>query len=122
MAWAEKEGVLKGVSGTVTEDGWCDNGCFQFGDLTPQGKYTAKQNIPFKAMMDDSHLYDEDAQVFWIQGSYDLRDQRCAPQDSDLCLLNLNSETGALNSAKWTNWTIYKCIKDIFIFSLLQLN
>jgi len=91
MAWIQREDILKGVSATVTEDGWCSDGCFQFGSLSTSGNYNSVQNIPFKAM-----------------GSYDLRQQTCAPSDSDECLLALDATTGALVSAMWTNWTVYR--------------
>lgn len=35
--------------------------------------YTALQNVPFKAAMDDTHYLDEDANIFYVQASYDLR-------------------------------------------------
>jgi len=105
---SESEGELRGVSGTVTSSGFCDDGCFVYGDLNTEGEYTQQQLVPFKAMMDDSHYLDAEGESFWIQGSYDLRDNPCAPEDSDMCLLNLDGTTGALNSATYTNWTIYK--------------
>jgi hypothetical protein len=45
-----------------------------------------------------------------VQASYDLRDaaKRCAPVNSDECLLSLNAETGELLTSQWTNWTVYK--------------
>ena len=41
--------TLKGVSGTVTESGLCDDGCFQFGVLkTLTGVYLPLENVLFK--------------------------------------------------------------------------
>jgi len=108
MAWSNSKSALEGVSGTVTEGGFCFDGCFQYGSLTTGGKYSPGKLLPFKAMMDDSHYLDESTKTFWIQGSYDLRTNPCAPVNSDLCLLELDVATGSLKSAVWTNWTIYK--------------
>ena len=102
---------LRGLSATVTESGYCDDGCFRYGTMALSGHYSAGPTIPFKAILDDSHYFDPQAKRFWVQGSYDLREdgKRCAPNDTDECLLQLNSETGALISAKGpTNWTAYK--------------
>jgi len=108
MAWSTQKSLLQGVSGTVTEDGYCSDGCFQFGSLTQDGSYSTLDNIPFKAIMDDSHFLDESTNTFWIQGSYDLRDASCGPSDDDQCLLAIDSNTGNLTSAMYTNWTVYK--------------
>jgi len=108
MAWSNQISALEGLSGTVTENGFCWDGCFQYGSLTTDGTYTPGKNIPFKAVMDDSHFLDESSNTYWVQASYDLRAQTCAPADSDLCLLSLDSTTGSLKNAVWTNWTIYK--------------
>jgi len=84
--------------------------------------------------MDDSHFLDESRNMYWVQGSYDLRVQTCGPLDSvyppnpfilfyfissnkkryllnnykSLCLLAVNSKTGALAYSIYTNYTIYK--------------
>eukprot|EP01116_Phalansterium_solitarium_P011733 TRINITY_DN2749_c0_g3_i1.p1 TRINITY_DN2749_c0_g3~~TRINITY_DN2749_c0_g3_i1.p1 ORF type:complete len:352 (+),score=147.19 TRINITY_DN2749_c0_g3_i1:124-1179(+) len=108
MQYVASEQALKGVSGTVTQDGFCDDGCFQYGDLTTKGKYTKQQLVPFKAVLDDSHYYDESRGIYWIQASYDLRDTICGHVDSDECLLALDATSGALKSAVYTNFTVYK--------------
>jgi len=60
-------------------------------------------------MLDDSHYFDATSNILWVQGSYDLRTaNRCAPADEDECLLQIDTNTGNLISAMWTNWTIYK--------------
>jgi hypothetical protein len=110
MAWSSSKSYLQGVSGTVTENGYCSDGCFQFGNLELDGTYTAVQNIPYRAMMDDSHFLDESTNTFYIQASYDLRseDQWCNPDNTQLCMLQIDSQSGDLKSWKFTNWTIYK--------------
>jgi len=104
--------MLKGVTPTVEEDGFCFDGCFAWGQMNvPSGKYQKVQDIPFKAMLDDSHFVDLDNHKFWIQASYDLRDASaaCAPKQSDECLLSIDSQTGALLSSVFTpNFTVYK--------------
>jgi len=107
MQWSEDDNQLLGVSATVTEDGLCSDGCFEFGKLSLDGKYTALSNILFKEIADDVSLYDSSSSSFWIQGGYDLRDNPCAPEDSDECLLLIDSTTGNLTQATFTNWTIY---------------
>lgn len=114
MVYVEKflGNSLKGVSVTAEESGFCEMGCFAYGSVQiTNGKYQKLNDIPFKAAMDDSHYYDASTKTFYIQASYDLRDpsEWCAPSDSDLCLLALDSDTGKLKSALYTaNFTIYK--------------
>ena len=36
------------------------------------------------------------------------KNKRCGPYDYSLCLLTLDSQTGALQSAVYTNYTVYK--------------
>jgi len=108
MAYSDQDNVLVGVSGTVTEDGFCSNGCYQYGTLTLDGSYSAQQNIPFRAVMDDSHIYDSQNNIYWAQFSYDLRTNPCAVNDSDLCMVALDATTGALISANYTDFTVYK--------------
>jgi len=101
---------VKGLTGTVETSGYCFDGCFAIGQLeVPGGQYKKIQDIPFKAMLDDSHYFDPTSNILWVQGSYDLRtSNRCAPADEDECLLQIDTNTGNLLSAMWTNWTIYK--------------
>jgi len=98
------------LTATVETSGYCFDGCFAFSQLeVPGGQYKKIQDIPFKAILDDSHYFDPTSNVLWVQGSYDLRtSNRCAPVDSDECLLQIDVNTGDLLSAMWTNWTIYK--------------
>jgi len=103
MAWVQSENVLKGFSGIPD-----DNGRYQYGYLTTDGQYTGKAQLPFKAMMDDSHYYDEQNEIYWVQASYDQRPTICGPDDSSLCLLSVDASSGDLKNAVYTNFTIYK--------------
>jgi len=75
----------------------------------PTSHYTGFQDVPYRAMMDDSHYLDEAAHKFWVQGSYPLNSAaRCSQHDPDLCLMALDSQSGRLLSTKSTNFTVYK--------------
>jgi len=103
--------TIKGMTPTVEEEGFCSDGCFAFGKMnTNSGIYAKLQDIPFKEMADDSHFFDEKKNIFYVQGGYDLRklNERCAPVDSDECLLRIDANTGNMLSAKWVNFTVYK--------------
>ncbi|KAH3761016.1 hypothetical protein Pelo_7177 [Pelomyxa schiedti] len=111
MGYSEEEDMIKGLSVTVRRAGMCSNGCFTFGTLNPNsGAYTDLQDIPFKALMDDSHLYDSANNLYYVQGSYDLRDasEQCAPGSADLCLLKINAADGSLMASTYTNYTVEK--------------
>lgn len=100
---------ILGLSATVEESGYCDDGCFQFGQLElAKGDYKNISDVPFKEMADDTHYYDTSADVLWVQGGYDLRETKCGPHDYSLCLLQIDAKTGALKSAVYTNYTVYK--------------
>jgi hypothetical protein len=101
--------AFDGVNLIGEEPSGKDDGEFQFARFHPiTGAVKAQEYLPFRALMDDSHFFDQTKSKYWVQGSYDKRKQKCAPQDSDNCLLEINSDTGALLSAKFTNWTVYK--------------
>jgi len=105
----DQSGVLLGFSGTATQNGYCNDGCIQVGDFfLSSGKYTSLANIPFKAIMDDSHFLDSSKNVVYVQASYDLRAKSCGPTQSSLCMLMIDSQTGALNGSIFTNFTVYK--------------
>jgi len=109
MAYQDSGKILEGITITVTQGGFCFDGCLQLGQLSPTtGKYKQTQNLPFKAVMDDSHYYDTTGNVYYVQASYDLRTHPCAPVDSDECLLAISTTTGNLTSSVWTNYTVYK--------------
>jgi len=85
------------------------HGEFSFGrlDLPLDKEYFNMSLIPFKGDMDDTAHYDESTQMYYTQASYDQREKKCAPVDSDLCMLQINSKTGQLVDAVFTNWTMY---------------
>eukprot|EP00003_Mantamonas_plastica_P024871 TRINITY_DN4740_c0_g1_i1.p1 TRINITY_DN4740_c0_g1~~TRINITY_DN4740_c0_g1_i1.p1 ORF type:complete len:383 (+),score=138.99 TRINITY_DN4740_c0_g1_i1:51-1199(+) len=101
--------ALVGLSGTATQNGPCNNGCFEFGSVSMLTKdYKRKALVLFKAVMDDSAYVDAKGNYF-VQASYDLREKTCGPSAASLCLLQLDVSSGALVSAKYTpNWTAYK--------------
>jgi hypothetical protein len=114
MAYSQGRGLI-GLAPHVDEEGFCDDGCFQIGWLNPvSGTYHGLADVPFKAMMDDSHFLDKTGNVFWVQGSYDLRDTHCGPEDSSECLLAIDSNTGKLINATYTpDYTVYKYAQAI---------
>jgi len=100
--------ALKGLSGTVTQSGFCSDGCYQFGTMEIGGNYKKLQNIPFQAVMDDSNFFDSDKSLYYVQASYDLRVNPCGPDDYSLCLLAIDTTTGNLKAANYTpSWTGY---------------
>jgi hypothetical protein len=114
MAYQASRGLV-GLAPHVTESGFCSDGCFQIGWLNPvSGAYKGLADVPFKAMMDDSHYLDSAGHTFWVQGSYDLRDTHCGPEDSSECLLAIDSNTGQLVNATYTpDYTVYKYAQSI---------
>jgi len=85
-----------------------DDGEFSFGQIAPNSKtYKRLSIIPFKSMMDDTEYYDQKTQTVYVQAGYDKRPQRCAPHDYENCFLAIDWNTGALKSAKYTNYTVY---------------
>lgn len=111
MAVLQSNIALAGLTPTVTQNGFCNNGCIGFGqfDISSKGKYKQVSVLPFKAIMDDTHFFDSNKNVFYTQASYDLRQgsARCAPKASDDCLLAVDASTGKLLSSTFTNWTVY---------------
>jgi hypothetical protein len=91
-----------------------DDGEFQFAKFHPiKGDVIELDWLPFRALMDDSHFFNSTTKKYYVQGSYDKRPQKCAPKDSDLCLLQIDAGTGKLETAKYTNWTVYKYGKQL---------
>ncbi len=102
--------ALVGVTMTVSEDGFCSNGCLGYGTVGLQSQnYNAGQLIPFKAGMDDTHYLDQTANKFYLQGSYPLESQWfCSSDETDQCMLTLDGSSGALSKSVYTNYTVYK--------------
>lgn len=104
--------VLRGVTMTVTESGFCSDGCAAFGNqaLPPASKhYEQLALVPFKAVSDDTSFYNPATNTFSFQGSYDLRPVTCAPEDDEECLITLDAATGTLVSAIYTpHYHVYR--------------
>jgi hypothetical protein len=75
MAVLQSNVALAGLTPTVTQNGFCNDGCIGFGqfDITSKSKYKRLSVLPFKAIMDDTHFFDSSKNVFYTQASYDLR-------------------------------------------------
>jgi hypothetical protein len=94
-----------GLSPHVTEDGFCDDGCFRAGTQYIEDgafkhlsgddeKHTGA--LPFKAVMSDTSFHDPVAGVYYAQGSYPLNEAaRCDPDDTAQCMFAINTTTGA---------------------------
>jgi hypothetical protein len=68
MAYDPAVGLI-GLAPHVEETGYCSDGCFSIGILSPTtGAYKQLSDIPFKAMLDDSHYYDPNQHVMFAQG------------------------------------------------------
>jgi len=101
---------LRGITGTVTQDGYCSDACLGYGvqDIA-RHDYHRLSVLPFKEGADDTSFEDETTGTFYFQGSYDLRAQTCGPASSSQCLIAINSTTGALLNAVYTpNWQAFK--------------
>lgn len=123
---------FEGLSANVEQEGYCDDGCFQYVEMSEAGHVTRLSDIPFKvtksapnrsrltmtalfvcfqAILDDSHYYDAKTDVMWVQGSYDLREEseRCSKDDADDCLLAIDGSTGKLiNATRANDWTVVR--------------
>lgn len=82
----DDSGALQGITGTVTESGYCSNGCLGYGiqntTLASHRRYRQISTIPFKAGADDTSFVDWEANTLAFQGSYDLRATTCGPLSS----------------------------------------
>eukprot|EP01128_Nolandella_sp_AFSM9_P009347 TRINITY_DN5957_c0_g1_i1.p1 TRINITY_DN5957_c0_g1~~TRINITY_DN5957_c0_g1_i1.p1 ORF type:complete len:375 (+),score=80.63 TRINITY_DN5957_c0_g1_i1:260-1384(+) len=108
---------VTGLAATVTEDGFCDDGCIGIGTLHfPEGQKKTgkfewvKNGLPYKAVIDDAHYYDEQSGVVYSQFSYPLtQEAKCGTVDSDLCLVGVSTTTGSFTTVP-TNYTIYDTV------------
>lgn len=65
--------TVLGIYGNVTQGDWCSNGCFAVGTMdVNSGAFTPINNLPYKAVLDDTHLFDRSSQTLWFQASYPL--------------------------------------------------
>ena len=80
-------------------------------DLKSGENETAPNLILFKAVMDDTDYHDDENGKYYVQASYDLRNNsaKCqAPSDSSLCLLEIDEKSGEIVESTYTNFTAYK--------------
>lgn len=57
-----------GLSATVTEDGFCNNGCFETTFMyTSNGQMKKLGLFPYKALMDNSNFLDSKNNKLWVQ-------------------------------------------------------
>jgi hypothetical protein len=104
--------VIYGTTPTVEKKGspYCSDGCFQIAGLTlGSGAYANVTDVPFKEAADDVALA-VNGSLYVTQMADDLRPdgQRCAPAESDECLVTVDLASGELVSAHYTNYTIYQ--------------
>ncbi len=105
---------LRGLHPTVTQNGLCNDGCFQMETIYLDGTNQTSPNLVlFKALMDDVDFWHDSSNVLYVQMSYDLRNAtaRCqTPHNnpSDLCLVAIDEHSGAVLSSTYTPWAAYK--------------
>jgi hypothetical protein len=109
----DDSGALQGITGTVTQSGYCSDGCLGYGiqntSLASHRRYRQISTIPFKAGADDTSFVDWDAHTLAFQGSYDLRPTTCGPQSSSQCLVTIDTVDGSLLSAVYTpDYQVFK--------------
>ena len=97
-------GTLNGIAGAVTQNGFCFDGCLQYGvqDITRGAGFQRKALIPFKEGADDTSFVNWKTNELSFQGSYDLRKTTCGPSPTSQCMITIDSTTGALKSAVYT--------------------
>jgi hypothetical protein len=106
---------LKGLTPHVTESGFCDDGCFRFGEQEitglQAGLFTGYDaaGVPFKAVMSSTSYYNQPDEIYYAQGSYPLTAAaKCTADETEQCLFAINAKTGDLISSKsFDNATIH---------------
>ena len=102
---------LQGLSGTVTENGFCFDGCIAYGhqDIVGRPRYVQEGLLPFKEVPDDTSVINWEKGTYHFQAAYDLRDTPCAPTQSDQCLLSVNMSNGKMLSSTYTpHYDVFK--------------
>jgi hypothetical protein len=97
--------TLRGITGTVTQSGYCSDACLGFGvqDVAKHDRrYKQLATLPFRETADDARYVDFRTGVLYFQAAYDLNNVGCAPLAYEQCLLAVNTTTGALLSAKYS--------------------
>jgi hypothetical protein len=85
-----------GLTPHVTENGFCNDGCFNFGNQDIEsGEFTGFGPLPFKSVMSDTRFFHEAAGVYYTQGSYPLtKAASCSSDETDACMFAVNASTG----------------------------
>ena len=108
----DNSAFLRGIHPTVTQDGLCNDGCYQMETLLADGRnQTAPNLLLYKAVMDDTDFFRDPAGLYYAQMSYDLRNEsaRCqAPERSSLCLVAIDETDGHIVRSTYTPYTVYK--------------
>merc|ERR1711884_16104 len=89
---------------TVTQDGWCSDGCFSWGNVASKSaRYTQVKTIPYKAAMNSAHYLAKG--TFYTQMSYPLvSEYACYPDDDTKdCLVAIDTATGDIVSVHQSN-------------------
>jgi hypothetical protein len=59
---------FEGLSATVTQSGFCSDGCFETSFMkTSSGQMKKEGLFPYKALMDNSHFLDTKNNKLWVQ-------------------------------------------------------
>ena len=60
-----------GLTPHVTQNGFCNDGCFQFGNQDIEGGvYSGFGPLPFKSIMSDTRFFHEEKGVYYTQGTW----------------------------------------------------
>jgi hypothetical protein len=110
--------TLRGITGTVTESGYCSDACLGFGvqDVSPgDRKYKRLSTLPFKETADDARYIDWQQNVMYFQAAYDLNSVGCAPVQWEQCMLAVDVNTGALLNATYNpaQYQVFKYARGI---------
>ena len=93
-----------GLTEYVTQDGFCDHGCFRHGHVDLEsGVFHGFGPLPFKAASTGTRFHHEASSTYYVQGDYPLAPEGyCGNSTTSNCLYAINTTTGALISAKET--------------------
>lgn len=86
---------------------------FSYGTLdVASHRYKNQTLLKFKAMMDDSLLFESSTDSVYVQADYDMRPNGLCTGGGVLCQLNIQASTGLIRSITATNYTVYKYAHD----------
>lgn len=92
-------GALGGLIPYVTQDGWCSDGCFQWGTLPLPSAgpaiFSGGPAFPYKAVMTNVGYLDPVTNAFFAQASYPLAPSAgCSTDGTQQCLVAINATSG----------------------------